>query len=398
MTAPVELPFEQANPMEPAPGLRRLQAQGPIHPVRTAVGDPAWLVTGYEQVRRLLDDNRLGRAHAEPETASRTGLSALFGGPMGDFATEEVDHRRMRSLMQPYFTPKRMRALSGRVAEITGGLLDELADKGPPADLHQALALPLPITVICELLGVPYADRAQFRDWTQAAADVTDQARSEQGLAALFEYGRGLVAGKRSKDPADDGDDVITGYARMADVDDDEAALLSMGLLFAGHETTVVAIGLGTLWLLHNRDQWEALVADPARVDTAVEEILRSPGLGGGGTGGITRYARVDLEIEGVKVRAGDLVVLDLNAANHDSAVFADPDRFDVARQGAGHLSFGYGARYCIGAPLARVELQVVLKQLVGRFPTMRLAVPAESLSINRHVLAGGLTSLPVTW
>ncbi|MEU8248387.1 cytochrome P450 [Nonomuraea sp. NPDC048916] len=397
MSTPVQLPFRQDSPMRPAPLLRQLQAQGPIHAIRTAVGHPAWLVTGYAQVRALLDDDRLGRAHRDPEHASRTGESAMFGGPLGDFDTERADHRRLRALLQPQFSPKRMRALRGRVETLTAALLEELAAAGPPADLHAALALPLPIAVICELLGVPYEDRARFRAWTQAAGDVTDRARSEQGLAELFTYGRQLVARKRAEGAVDaDGEaDVISRLAATDGVGDDEAAAMGMFLLFAGHETTVTAIGLGALWLLATPGQWQALKADPSRVDAAVEEILRAPGLGGGG---IPRYARTDLEIAGVRVRAGDLVLLDTGAANHDTGVFDDPDRFDLDRPAVPHLTFGYGARYCIGAPLARIELQVVFSQLAARLPALKLGCAVEELTFTANTLTGGLTALPVTW
>ncbi|AQZ62590.1 putative cytochrome P450 hydroxylase [[Actinomadura] parvosata subsp. kistnae] len=389
--APVQLPYEQPDPMRPAPLLRELQARGPIHAIRTAVGHPGWQVTGYEEVRALLDDDRLGRAHREPDKASRTGESAMFGGPMGDFDTEQADHRRMRSLLQPHFSPKRMRALRARVETLTAGLLDELAAAGPPADLHAALALPLPIAVICELLGVPYEDRARFRAWTQAAGDITDRARSEQGLTELFLYGQQLVARKR----AEGGTDVISRLAATEGVSDDEAAAMGMFLLFAGHETTVAAIDEGALWLLAHPEQWQALVKDPSLVEAAVEEILRAPGSGGGG---IPRYAREDLEIAGVRVRAGDLVLLDVGAANHDAAVFDDPDRFDVGRAAVPHLSFGHGARYCIGAPLARIELQVVFSQLAARFPGLELGCATGELTFNANVLTGGLTALPVRW
>ncbi|WP_433348649.1 cytochrome P450 [Microtetraspora malaysiensis] len=393
MSAPAQLPFEQPHPMRPAPLLRELQARSPIHAIRTAVGDPAWLVTGYEEVRQLLDDDRLGRAHREPERASRTGKSAMFGGPLGDFDTEQADHHRMRSLLQPHFSPKRMRALRSRVETLTSNLLDELDAAGPPADLHAALALPLPIAVICELLGVPFADRGQFRQWTQSAADITDRARSEQGLAELFGYGQRLVARKRAEGDPDA--DVISRLAATEGVSDDEAAAMGMFLLFAGHETTVTAIGMGTLWLLATPGQWQALVDDPSRIDAAVEEILRAPRLGGGG---IPRYARTDLEVAGVHIRAGDLVLLDTGAANHDQAVFADPDRFDLTRPAVPHLTFGHGARYCVGAPLARIELQTVFAQLAARFPTLKLGCSVEELTFNANVLTGGLTALPVTW
>jgi cytochrome P450 len=386
----VQLPFEQAHPLDVAPLLRQLQQDGVIHRVRTAVGDLAWLVTGYEEVRRLLADERLGRSHPDPANAARLGQSVLFGGPMGNYDTEQADNARLRSLLQPQFSPRRMRALRPRVEELTAGLLDDLAGHGPPADLHQALALPLPIQVICELLGVPYADRAQFRAWSEAVGDVRDRARSEQGLGELFGYGLQLVARKRNQP----GDDFISRLCAEG-LGDDEIAMLSMGLLFAGHETTVVAIGMGALCLLANPGQQQALIKDPGQITSAVEEILRAPGRGGGG---IPRYARTDLQIGDVTVRAGELVLLDNRAANHDPAVFPSPDRFDVTRHGSAHLSFGHGAHYCLGAPLARIELQAVFSQLPARFPTMRLAVPVEQLRVRSGTLTGGLTKLPVAW
>jgi pentalenolactone synthase len=387
----VQLPFDQTGPLQVPPTLRALQAQGTVHRIRTRVGDDAWLVTGYEEVRRLLADDRLGRSHPDPDNAARSGESALFGGPLGNYDTEKTDHARMRSLLQPHFTPGRMRALRGRVEALTARLLDDLAQQGPPADLNATLALPLPILVICELLGVPYEERTQFRAWTQAAADVLDRSRSEQGLGNLFAYGQELVARKR-REP---GDDVISRLCATDGVADDEIAMLSMALLFAGHETTVVQIGMGALLLLTSADQWQLLLGDPGLIPGAVEEIMRVPGKGGGG---IPRYAHTDIEIGGVTIRAGDLVMLDNGAANHDEAVFADPDRFDVTRRATAHLTFGHGVRYCIGAPLARMELQVAFGQLVSRFPGMRLAVPVEDLRVRSDVLTGGLIELPVTW
>ncbi len=193
----VQLPFEQAHPLDVAPLLRQLQQDGVVHRVRTPVGDLAWLVTGYEEVRRLLADERLGRSHPDPARAARLGESVLLGGPMGNYDTEQADHARLRSLLQPHFSPRRMRAMRPRVDELTASLLDDMAGHGPPADLHQALALPLPVQVICELLGVPYADRDQFRAWSEAAGDARDRARSQHGMSELYGYGRQLVARKR---------------------------------------------------------------------------------------------------------------------------------------------------------------------------------------------------------
>ncbi len=369
------------------------RSRGAVHRVRTRTGHEAWLVTDYAQVRQLLDDERLGRSHPRPDTAARTGESALFGGPLGNFDTEAGDHARMRTLLQPHFSPKQLRALLPRMEALTTALLDELEEQGPPADLQARLALPLPILVICELLGVPYSDRDQFRAWAEDAGNVCDRARSERGLAELFGYGSTLVAHKRTHP----GDDVISRLCATDGVSDVEAATMSMFLLFAGHETTVVQIGLGTLLLLTNRDQWQALLDNPALIPNAVEELLRAAATGGG-VGGVPRYARKDFDVDGVTIHAGDLVLLDIGLANHDPVVFADPARVDVARKEAAHLAFGYGARYCIGAPLARIEMKMVFAQLIPRFPSMHLVGGPATLPTRRDVLAGGLVRLPVSW
>jgi cytochrome P450 len=393
VTASAQLPFTQTHPLELPPQLRVLQSEGTIHPIRTPAGHEAWLVTGYAEVRRLLDDDRLVRAHPEPDTAARIGESALFGGPLGNFDTEQADHARMRSLLQPHFSPRHLRTLVPRVEALTSQLLDELAQQGAPADLHAKLAVPLPILVICELLGVPYSDRDQFRGWTQDTANVRDHTRSEHGLAELFGYSMKLVEHKRTHPD----DDVISRLCATDGVSDVEAALLSMALLFAGHETTVVAIGLSALMLLTNPTQWRALLANPTLTPIAVEELLRATS-SGGGVGGVPRYARTNFEIDGVGIHAGDLVLLDIGSANHDPAAFGEPDRLDIARKDAAHLTFGYGARYCIGAPLARIELKTVLTQLIPRFPAMHLTVDPATLTVRSDVLAGGLAELPVDW
>jgi cytochrome P450 len=366
---------------------------GTVHRVRTPAGHQAWLVTDYTQVRHLLDDDRLGRSHREPDKAARTGESALFGGPLGNFETEEADHARTRELLQPHFSPKHLRALAPRVEALTTELLNGLAEQGPPADLHAQLALPLPIQVICELLGVPYSDRDRFRAWAEDAGNVRDRARSERGLAELFDYGRMLVERKH----AQPGYDVVSRLCATDGVSDEEAATMSMFLLFAGHETTVVHIGLGVLLLLTNRDQWQALLDNPALIPNAVEELLRAATTGGG-AGGVPRYARTDFGIADVSIHAGDLVLLDIASANHDPVAFTHPERIDIARKEAAHVAFGYGARYCIGAPLARAELKAVFAQLIPRFPSMHLTVDPAELPTRRDVLAGGLVKLPVSW
>lgn len=387
------LPFDQPDVLAVPPLLHRLQAEGPITRVRTPTGDEAWHVARYAELKQLLGDSRLGRSHPDPEHAPRISDSILFGGPAENYETEDADHTQMRALLTPYFSARRMEALRPRVEALVDELLDALAAMRPPVDLHEALSFPLPVLVICELLGVPYEDRSQFRAWSQGMADLHDRQRADAALTSLIGYMGELVTRKR----AHPGDDVISGLcaAEGGNIADDHIAFLAAVLLFAGHETTVVRIDLGTLLLLTNPDQREALLRDRSLLTSAVEEILRASTTGGGG---LPRYPREDIEIGGVTLGAGEAVLLDLGAANHDERAFHDPGRFDVARQPNSHLTFGYGPRFCIGAPLARIELQAVFERLVPRFPTLRLAVPIEQLRTRGDLLTGGLAELPVTW
>ncbi|MBI3215440.1 MAG: cytochrome P450 [Mycobacterium sp.] len=391
MTATAQLPFAQAHPLQTPDELRALQSAGPIHRILTQVGDEAWLVTGYPEVRRLMDAEVLGRTHRDPLNAPRSRTSALFGGPIGDFDTELTDHARMRKLLQPHFSPKHMRTLEPKVAGLCAGLLDEMARHGPPADLLADLAQPLPVLVICDLLGVPYADRDRFRLWVDDAAFGPDDTTSEAGLAALVSYGMELVAHKRDHP----GDDVISRLCDEPDLADAEIAMLAMQLLFAGHETTVMQIWLDSILLLSNPGHWQLLLADPDLIPRAVEELIRTSMPGGIG---VPRYAREDITVGDVTIKAGDLVLLDPGAANHDPQVFPDPDRLDFGRTGASHVGFGYGLRYCVGAALARMELGIVFSQLIPRFPALRLEADPSTMTGGFHSLSHGLVALPVSW
>ncbi|MGH3872482.1 MAG: cytochrome P450 [Pseudonocardiaceae bacterium] len=373
-----------------------------IHRVTTSTGDPAWLVTNYGDVKALLSDPRLGRSHADPERAARISHSAIFGGPMGHPSTEAAEHARTRRLLAPAFSARRMASMRPRVTAIITDLLEAMAHQGQPADLHEAVSFPLPALVICELLGVPYADRADFRRWSDDAAHQTDAARSQAGLMQLWQYMRALVDRKQ----AEPGDDVISDLAAAAGADPelttDGIAMLSAGLLFAGHETTVTAIDRGVTLLLIHPEQADALRRDPALIGPAVEEILRSwqPMRTSGieQAAGLPRYANTDFTYGGVPIQTGELVMLGLRPANLDEQHFPDPARFDVHRTRNPHLTFGHGPRFCVGAPLARLELQSLLPALLDRFPTLRLAVPVESLRGRDELLTGGLVELPVAW
>ena len=367
-----------------------MRAAGPIHRVRTPTGDEAWLVTGYVEVRELLDDDRLGRSHRTPDTAPRSRASALFGGPIGDYDAEFTGHDRLRSLLNPHFSVRRLQALMPKVEALPADLLDQLERDGPPADLHVKLALPLPVLVICELLGVPYSDQDTFRGWVHACAFEADPVESVQGMAALIDYCSGLVAEKRQHP----GDDVISSLCTEDDLADVEIAVLAMVLLFAGFETSVVQIWHQVAQLLSEQAQWQALLDNPSLIPRATEELMR---VTMNANPGIPRYAREDIAIAGVTIADGDLVILDPGSANHDRAFFTHPDVANFTRKGTTPMSFGYGRHYCLGAPLARLELKSVLAQLIPRFPDMRLMVDAAELSVNIDSLGSGLGALPVT-
>ena len=392
--------------------------QTTVQRVTSPAGDPAWRVRGYETIRQLLTDPRLGRSHPEPEHAARYSEAVMFGRPMASSATEQEEHAAMRRLLSPSFSARRLALLRPRVQALVDDLLAAMGRMSPPVDAHEAIAFPLPALVICDLLGVPAADREDFRRWSDDAADMTDAARSMTGWRALWRYMRALIAHKQQQPGEDVLSDLIAAHSGReeapqsldtAGIDSaSQIAPLAAGLLFAGHETTVAAIDKGIVLLLTNPIQREALQHDPTLVPSAVEEILRHPlpvpapetpeTPETGRAGGLPRYANADIELGGVTIRAGELILLDLQDANLDCQRFPMPEAFDVARADNPHVTFGHGPYYCIGAPLARLELQALFGTLFQRFPTLRLAVPVEQLRLRSHLLTGGLTALPVTW
>ena len=385
------IPFDRADALDVPPAYRELRDREGVAKVRTRVGDEAWLVSGYEDVRTMFADPRLGRSHPEPESAPRISGSALLGGPSGDAATEKADHDRMRKLFTPSFSARRMKALADHVGSLVDERLDHLAGLTPPADLHAELSFPLPVLVICQLLGVPFEDREYFSGVSARMGDVVDQARGSAARDELGAYMAGLIDRKR-REP---GEDVLTDLAGMLD-DDGMIAQLAGGLLFAGHETTVNRIDYGVLLLEANPTQRDLLKADPGLAPAAVEEILRmaSPSLHG-----LPRYAHEDIEVGGATIRKGEAVLIMTGAANRDEHVFAHPDTFDLRRPaGDPHLAFGHGPRFCIGASLARVELEAVFGRLYQRLPGLRPAVPLSELPHNEGRLTEGFSALPVVW
>ncbi|WP_020667575.1 cytochrome P450 [Amycolatopsis nigrescens] len=363
----------------------------PIVRVRTQTGDHGWLVTRHAEVRQLLLDRRLGRTHPDPDNAPRAGEHPLLGATdLYEHETEWEEHAQMRTLLTPYFSAKRMRDLRPRVEAQVERLLDGLASERPPVDLHAAFSLPLPLQVLCELLGVPYSDRERFMALVYEMGDADDRRRSVAGQDALFGYMGELVVRKR----ADPGDDVISGLCSDGLADEEVAAMAGM-LLFAGHESTAGQIDLGVVLLLTNPDQHELVLRNPDLAGTAVEEMLRAAETSGTG---FPRYAREDIELAGVTVLAGEMVLLDLGTANSDERVFAAPGRFDVTRKPNPHLTFAHGMWHCLGAPLARMQLRAVFAALIPRFPALRLAVPPAQLRMTGNQFIGGLAELPVSW
>ncbi|MET9630745.1 cytochrome P450 [Lentzea sp. NPDC006480] len=368
-----------------------------IKRVPTPAGDQAWLITDYDQIKTLLADRRLGRSHVDPDNAPRFIDSAVLGRPrQGTEQQENERHTWMRRMLAPSFSARNMEKLRPRVRRLADDLLDDLVRQPQPADFHEAVSFKLPVLVICELLGVPYEDRETFRRWSEAMSTLNDPRKSQEGHAHLSAY-MGELVDRKKKEP---GDDVITRLIEGTPSGQEETiAQLSAGLLFAGHETTVAVIDRGVMLLSLNPDQWDALSKNPSAVPNAVEEILRhrSPVSQRSDDIGMPRYAMADIEIDGTTIPSGDLVLLGIDQANRDETRFPEPTQF-VPRESNPHLTFGHGPRFCLGAPLARVELTEVFTALVTRFETFGLAVDVAQLTPRTEQLVGGVAQLPVRW
>ncbi|MGH3632398.1 MAG: cytochrome P450 [Sciscionella sp.] len=401
MTTAPQLPFDRPNAVELAPLYAELRDQAPLTRVRTPAGDLVWLVTRYADARAVLSDRRLGRSHPSPQNAAKVSGAAVLGGPSGDFDTEQADSRRLRQLLTPAFSAKRMRALGEHVAELVTGCLDAMqaahdASTGDGVDLHEHLAFPLPVLVICELLGVPYADRALFRKLSDRIGRLDDARDADLAMTEFVHYTSGLAEAKRAQPTSDVISDLVAAQLEYPTFADEDVARLAAGLIFAGHETTAGRIDLGVLMLLSDIRRRDAFIADPdGLLDGTVEEILRLASPGGLG---IPRYAHTDLEIGGQTIARGDAVIVALGAANQDPTAFADPERFQPARSPNAHVGFGHGAHFCIGASLARTELRIVFPALFRRFPQLRLARPLGELTDRSDRLTGGVRELLVTW
>ncbi|KOG12101.1 MULTISPECIES: cytochrome P450 [Streptomyces] len=385
-TLPTERPT--GCPFDPPAELLDARQHGPISRYTHPGGKPGWLITGYDMVRAVL---------ADPRFSSRRDLMnvvdfALPPAPPGEFLLmDDPEHSRYRKPLVGKFTVRRMRMLTERIEQITADCLDAMEEAGPTTDLVTAFAKPIPTIVICEILGVPYEDRASFQE--QIDAFMGGEVSDEELIAAYTatqEYLARLVAAKRAH-PTDD----VLSELTDSDLTDEELKGISLILLAAGFDTTANMLSLGTFALLRNPEQLAALRADPALTDGAVEELLRYLSV----AKTFHRTALEDVELGGQTVKAGTTVLLSYNTANRDPDRFDDPHTLDVRRQAAGHLAFSHGIHQCLGQQLARVEMRVAFRALIDRFPTLRLAVPAEEVVLRPETAdIFGVKSLPVTW
>jgi cytochrome P450 len=367
----------------------------PVRRTRLPNGVEVWLITRYEDARRALTDPRLSKSRPMAQATS-SAMPPRIGAAVSRhmLSADPPDHTRLRRLVSGAFTARRIEALRPRIEEITDDLLDAMSGR-EQLDLIDAFAFPLPIQVICELLGVPAADRDSFRAWSNAI--VSGSGAREQlpaAMQSMVSYIRALIAERR----AGTGDDLLTDLINVRDQQDrlseDELTSMVFLLLIAGHETTVNLIGNGVFLLLSRRERWEQLRADPALLPSAIEEFLRFEGPVETAT---FRVATEDLEIGGQTIAAGDPVLVALLSADHDDDRFPEADELRLDRAQNPHLAFGHGIHYCLGAPLARLEAQIAFHKLLNRYPDLRLAVPEEGLIWRPGVLLRGLESLPVS-
>jgi len=386
---------------DPHPFYARLRAEAPVWRATLRDRRTAWLVTRYEDAARVLKDDAFAKDKLnalDPEQRAKTPWMPGFLKPLerNMLDLDDPDHARLRALVSKAFTPRLIERLRGRIEALCEELLDDMKRKSG-TDLVAGYALPLPATVIAELLGVPAEDHARFHRWSNRLVSVSsgrDMLRALPAALAFVRYLRKLVERRR----ADPQDDLITALIRAEEAGDklseDELLAMAFLLLVAGHETTVNLIASGTLALLEHPEQAEVIRHDPSLVKPAVEELLRYTSPVEMAT---ERYAREDVEIRDTTIPRGGLVLAVLGSANRDERHFEDPDALDLARDPNRHLAFGRGGvHHCLGAPLARMEGQIALNALLRRFPAARLAMAPETLRWRRGLFLRGLERLPL--
>ncbi|MER5812913.1 cytochrome P450 [Streptomyces sp. NPDC002033] len=382
---------------DPYPVYARLRAGGPVHHVRTPDGEETWLVVGHEACRTAFTDPRLSRDWRHAGDISQI-INADQDHPAlaHMLMSDPPDHTRLRRLVARAFTPRRIEALAPRIQQITDELLDAMeANPERRADLVDAFAFPLPMTVICELLGVPELDREAFRGWSNEMVARTSPEAEAAVYEAMPRYLSQLIDAKR----AAPGDDLLSAMIHAVDDGDrlSPAELIGMCvlLLIAGHETTVNMIGNGMRALFAHPEQLADLRADLGLLDGAIEEMLRYDGPVETCT---QRLALEDVEMGGVVIPARSTVLIAMADADRDPARFEEPGRFDIRRDARGHIAFGHGLHYCLGAPLARLEGRIALRSLLERFPGLRSDADEAKLSWVPGMLIRGVRELPVRW
>ena len=367
----------------------------PVSKVRLPSG-PAWLVTRHADVRQMLRSGAFSNDMSKPGSPLMHNMEASAPMPGFFIAMDPPEHTRFRQLFAPEFMLKHMRRLEPLIRETVTSTLDAMHDSGPPADLVTSFSLPVPSTVICRLLGVPYADHDFFQKRSQT---FTNAAATREDLMAasreLHAYLTGLVEEKKRAGSADDLLGRLAVTTDKGGLTVDELVGAAFLLLVAGHETTAHMIALGTLTLLQHPDEYTALRTNPDTAAGTVEELLRYLTIV---HWGVRRVATADVEIGGQAIRAGEGAIALLSAANHDASAYSRPDAFDVQRGAQQHMAFGFGIHQCIGQPLARIELRVALTELARRFPGLALAVPADELTMRTTSVVFGPEQLPVTW
>ena len=392
---PRAFPFSEPSQLELNQIFARLRREEPLSRVQLPYGEPAWLATRYEDVKIVLGDPRFSRAAAFRPDEPRAMVLQRSGSLL---SMDPPEHSRLRRLVSKAFTVRRVELLRPQVQQIADGLADAMLAKGPPGDVAEDFGVLLPITVICELLGVPVADRASFRMWSDAFLSTTRYTPAEvaKHVDRLREYMAGMIAQRRATPQ----DDLLGALVTARDAEDrlseEEMLTMAEGLLVAGHETTATQIPNFVFVLLTHPAELAMLRADLDLVPRAVEELMRFVPLGNGAL--FARYALEDVELGGGIVRAGEPVVVHLPSANHDESVFTSPDELDFRREEASHVGFGHGAHHCLGAPLARLELQVALRTLLTRFPGLRFAGSETDVVWKTGVITRGPVHLPVTW
>jgi cytochrome P450 len=384
------------------PYYARLRAEAPVHKASLPNGHTVWLVSRYDDVATLLKDGRLAKdrhnaAGSRPMSRLPGVLGFLQAIERNMLDLDVPQHTRLRGLVHLAFTPRLVERMRGRIASLADELLDHAVARGG-MDLIADYALPIPLTVISEMLGIPTQDQLRFHRWSNTIVATTARPNLFRVLPAIWlfvRYLRKVIAAKRQR-PEDDLISALVAAEESGDkLRDDELVAMVFLLVVAGHETTVNLIGNGTLALLQFPGELERLRADPRLDATAIEELLRFHSPIEVST---ERYAREPLDVAGVTIPMGSLVYGLIASANRDAAQFDDPDRLDLGREKNRHLSFGQGIHYCLGAPLARLEGQIAIRKLIDRMPQLRLTVPESSLRWRPGLNLRGLERLPVSW